>query len=525
MKQKTISQNPDVLKLLADAQRCFEARDFDQANALLQQVLLVEPENIHAINSLATIAIEVNMLDVAEDLLLSALKVDADNTVVIKNLALTYARLKRINKAISTYGKLLTLDNKQAFVHGELARLNLYKGETEQAVKHYRRAFRLEPSDPRNFHGLLQLDFEHVGNNEISVVKKQLKARGLSLASFRSFNFGLAYYYDKCERYDEAFSRCIKANADSTLDAANEYDAAAQEDMVSDIIQTFDADLFKHHAAAGNKTTRPVFIVGMPRSGSTLVEQILATQPQVHAAGELNTIDNLSKAIATATASADDQQTTYPEVLKTIQSEVLTRLADSHDELLGQLATNDESFVTDKMPANFLHLGLIALMFPNAHIIVCERNPLDVCLSCYFQNFAANHPYAGDLLDLGHYYQQYQRLMNHWIKVLPINIHVVNYEELVQQPDAVSQQLMAYMGLNWTPEYRDFHQSGQHVNTASVAQVRKPLYQTSVQRWKHYEQHLKQLIRLLEVKQDQFDKVKAGKLTINRSGESMNVRM
>ena len=481
--------------MLVDAQRCYQIKDFDQANILFQQILANDPENINALNGLSLIAIELGMLDTAKELLQTALRLNGQHPVIIKNLALVYTRLECIDDAIALYERMLRVDMKQVGVHGELARLYLFKGDVENALGNYKQAFRLDPSDPRNIHGLLQLDVKTVSEEDISRVKKQLNTSSLSLKDFRSFYFAMGYYYDKCGRYDQAFESYTAANADSEIDNKISYDAAAQEARVTRLEKVFTAELFeKYTATESNDSKCPVFIVGMPRSGSTLVEQMLATDKQVHAAGELNSIEKISKTLPLLSGGVH----TYPGLLKNIDPEIIRQLADTHEVLLKQLAADGETMVTDKMPANFLHLGLIALMFPNASIVLCQRHPLDVCLSCYFQNFAGSHPYAADLHDMAHYYQQYQRLMNHWLKVLPINIHVVQYEALVQQPDKVSQSLMNYLGLEWNESYRSFHESGESVDTASVAQVRKPLYQSSLQRWRNYENNIKHLVEFFE---------------------------
>jgi hypothetical protein len=149
------------------------------------------------------------------------------------------------------------------------------------------------------------------------------------------------------------------------------------------------------------------------------------------------------------------------------------------------------------MPTNFIYLGLIALLFPNARIIHCRRNPLDLSLSCYFQNFAGDHGYACDLNNIGLYYKQYDRLMSHWKKVLPIEIHTVDYEEIIRKPEFTSKKLIKYIGIEWQDSCMKFYNTRRHVNTASLAQVRKKIYQTSVDRWCHYDKYLHYLKRTL----------------------------
>jgi len=469
-------------RLLEQAQRAHQSQDLERAKDIYQQVLEFDPANVAALHGLGRIAQEIGMLDTAVEFYNAALETDPASAPVIKSLALLFTRQNRIEQAIELYCNLLQLNPVDADACGELARLHLLAGNMVKALEYYNRAFALDPSDPRNVHGLLQLDSQSITPEIIGSIEAQLQQPDLALDKRSSFYFALGAIHDSGGRYDEAFANYTVANLAKPM----AYDAQAHSDLITRIIDTCTPELFNRHAEAGRKTFRPVFIVGMPRSGTTLVEQILASHPDVYAAGELNHIQHLVDALSTD----DKQQLPYPQILDVVSSDDIRHMSESMERLISSLATNDELRVTDKMPLNFLHLGLIALLFPNAHIIHCRRNPLDTCLSCYFQNFSGNHAYAGDLENLGHYYRQYERLMLHWYKVLPVPVHTVDYEKLIDNPESVSRQLLAYSGLEWHDDCLKFHQTRRHVHTASLVQVRQPLYRSSVSRWRHYDKFL-----------------------------------
>jgi hypothetical protein len=218
----------------------------------------------------------------------------------------------------------------------------------------------------------------------------------------------------------------------------------------------------------------------------------LASHPAVFGAGELEDIRKVSQALST-----HYQPVAYPECMNLSGFDVLAGLtAEYHAHLrsLSPVATR----VTDKMPHNFLHLGLIQVLFPGARVIHVSRDPLDTCLSCYFQEFSASHSYAYDLTLLGGYYRQYERLMEHWRRVLDIPMLDVRYEDLVDDQAGTSRRMIEFCGLEWDDRVLRFHETQRNVATPSFEQVRQPMYKKSVQRWKNYEAHLAQLVAALK---------------------------
>jgi hypothetical protein len=229
----------------------------------------------------------------------------------------------------------------------------------------------------------------------------------------------------------------------------------------------------------------------MPRSGTSLAEQILASHPRVRGAGELVDIGKMSTLLPGRLGGE-----AYPDCLERLDRATARTLAEEYQGSLRQHGGAAER-VVDKMPHNYLHLGLIAALFPRSRIVHCRRDPVDTCLSCYFQEFVNPLPYGPDLASLGRYYREYERLMAHYAQVLPLPLFELNYEELTAQQEAVSRRLVEFCGLDWDDRCLRFHETARTVRTSSSLQVRKPMYTSSVGRWKRYEAHLGPLLDAL----------------------------
>lgn len=317
------------------------------------------------------------------------------------------------------------------------------------------------------------------------------KNKGLPEGFICSTKFTLAELYESIGDYDNAFL---------TLKEANDlvpriYNRKKEEEHIERLKKTFTKELFKKLPRATIKSKKPIFILGMPRSGTSLTEQILATHPEVFGAGELSKIGE----IATSISYWCNKNTPFPEIVKELSEDILDKCAKEYLDFIDSLSGGKIPRVTDKMPHNFMYMGLIALIFPEAKIIHCKRNPLDTCLSNYFQHFAAaGLSYAYNLEDLGHFYRLYLDLMQHWREVLPIKFYESEYEELVQNPKEKIKELLEFCELDWYEGCLEFYKTKRDVKTASYDQVRKPLYKKSAGRWKRYEKHLEPLKRVLE---------------------------
>ena len=268
------------------------------------------------------------------------------------------------------------------------------------------------------------------------------------------------------------------------------YDESAGQSLHDNIVRAFDAEIFQRLVDVGDPSAVPIFILGMPRSGSTLIEQILASHPSVQAAGELR---NLS-AVVERSLQSGGRQFAYPEYLSLLGPDDFKRMGQAYLASLPPLPTGKTRLV-DKAPGNFWYVGLIRLALPHAKIIHTVRDPVDTCVSCFSKLFSFGHPFSYDLVELGHYYRRYSNLMDYWRSVLPAgSILDVAYEDVVDDLEGQARRMLDYCGLPWDPACLKFHETERPIITASNVQVRQPLYRTAVSRWRRYEKHLGPLL-------------------------------
>jgi hypothetical protein len=289
--------------------------------------------------------------------------------------------------------------------------------------------------------------------------------------------------------HEQAFRAYQLANALAkrwTLHAGQGFQPAQWHQYVERIADTFDDKRLAEGRRKGRDEDVAILIVGMPRSGTTLVEQILSSHPRLHGAGELTWLSEIAQSLPAA----------YPEGATRIDADTAKSLGGYYLDRLREFA-GDAVRITDKAPVNFLHLGLMALLLPNTRVIHCRRNPLDTCLSCYFTNFTHGHSFTNDFSDLATYYRGYRRLMDHWQEVRPLDLIEVDYESLVADQEGVSRRLVEFCGLDWDPRCLRFHENGRPVATASKLQVREKLFSSSVGRWRVYQRFLTPLIEAL----------------------------
>lgn len=374
-----------------------------------------------------------------------------------------------------------------------LANLHEDLGRRDLAAAVYERLLELAPDEPEvlaRYAGLKS--FSTADDPLIARLRAVLAKPGLNASGRASLGFALGRALDAAQAYDAAFEAYRAANRhsrDSADPASRDYDLTRTERFIDRLIAAFPA------AAAGGPLEaapqaahpRPIFICGMFRSGSTLAEQLIGNHPQVMAGGEL---DFLPRTI-------QNQLAPFPESIAAVPRLRLRALAAEYLDLLHSLAP-EAAFVTDKRPDNFLYLGLIKMLFPDAKIVHTTRDALDNCLSIYFLHLDQSMNYALDLMDTGHYYLQYLRLMAHWKTLFGADIFDLNYDALVAEPEAQIVQLLAFLGLDRDERVLSAPPAGRGIRTASVWQVREPLYRSSSGRARHYERQLQTLRDYLE---------------------------
>ncbi len=284
---------------------------------------------------------------------------------------------------------------------------------------------------------------------------------------------------DRLGQFDAAMEACHQAQRN----ASGAFDKAGFSGRVEDAMATFQAKSLRMFARSGIRSELPVFVVGMPRSGTTLVEQIIAAHPMAFGGGELSELDSIAHSITTETQSMH----TYPSCLADVSPAVADRLALRHLSMLKRLG-GDAERVTDKMLDAWQHIGLIWMLFPGARIIHIQRDPLDVCLSCYTRPL--NMPYVSNLEHLGFVARQFERLMGHWKATLDIPALTIRYEDLVADQQNTTRRIIDFVGLPWNDSCLRYYESRRKVTTLSFDQVNKPIYDSSIGRWRHYDQHL-----------------------------------
>jgi tetratricopeptide (TPR) repeat protein len=312
-----------------------------------------------------------------------------------------------------------------------------------------------------------------------------LLAKRLPIAHEIALRYALGKYYDDVRQYEDAFSEYRRANELSKRHISK-YDRGKLTEQVDEVIDRFGSAFVRESHPGASESELPVFVIGMPRSGTSLSEQILASHPEIFGAGEPRFWDGAFAAFT----SVPPQRNARARAFSGMAHDYLQRISP----LAGAARR-----VVDKMPANFLYAGLIHAVFPRAKILHMQRDPLDTCLSVYFQNFAALHPYAADLDDLAHYYSEYVRITNHWRAVLPASTLLeIPYEALIEDQEYWSRRMLEFIGMPWDPRCLDFHQTQRVIITASRWQVRQRINAGSVGRWRNYERHVAPLRPLLD---------------------------
>jgi len=448
----------------------------------------------------------------------AALRLRPDVAEIHYRVAMGLWQIERSDLARDHLLEALRLRPDYAAAHGALGRLLLIVGQIEPAARHARRAVELAPDSaefavalasvleadrdsPAAWEILDRLmaaghEFTRLAllfaimapqqNREIEalvMVDRCLATAPMALPRWRaSLHFAAANLLDRMGRYDEAFAHAAAGNAARGVG----YEPGQAQRPVQTFIEYFTRPTLRRlpRATHGNET--PVFIVGVPRSGTTLVEQILASHPAVYGAGELDWVFGLWE---TAVQKHGSPFTPITHCLDRMTARDLDKLAEQYLAPLAALGFA-AARITDKMPTNFLHLGLISLLFPQARIIHVRRDPLDTCLSCYMTDFAAGHDFTTSLSSLGHFHGQYDRLMAHWKNVLDVPIIEVAYEELVTDVEGQSRRMIEFLDLPWDDRCLRFYENTRFIATASNAQVRRPIYQKSISRWRNYEKHL-----------------------------------
>lgn len=391
--------------------------------------------------------------------------------------------------------------------HVLLARLLRVLGRFDDSLDSLTRALAVAPDDPEVLIALAEHHGAALPDDLLERLRAAAERADQAGGGGAAARFALAQALDARGSHRAAFAEFVRANETrraALARAGRIYDPARQERDIDRLIAVFTPEFFAEaQAVAGFRSELPVFVTGMPRSGTTLVEQILASHSAVHAAGELRLVADITALLPEQPGPRGEGAAAplYPECLVPLPADRLRRIAEDHVDRLAALAQAagraGARRVVDKQPLNFLHLGLIALLWPQARIIHCRRDPRDTLLSCYTQSFETQYAWCWDQGSLAHFHRQHDRLMAHWRRVLPAPMLEIDYETLVADAAGEARRLVEFTGLAWEDSCADFHRTDRPVATASVFQVRRPIYASAVGKWRHYEAELQPLIKAL----------------------------
>ncbi|RWG85401.1 sulfotransferase [Mesorhizobium sp.] len=463
---------------------------FDNEKALryFARAVAEEPRNPYYHLSLGETYLKLSEFTPAIRHFQQALALKPDLVEALCALGDAYKAFDKGEMALPLFEKALKIDRDHPAARLGLPRALASLGRMDEAAAHFKEAIDRRIALPAAYNALVHTRKFTEEPPELAAILTELRDLDHGSEGAAELYSAAGKVFNDLRRYKEAMDHFKKGNQARD----QKFDLGSYRRWVDAMIETFTPELVASLAAYGNPSEVPVFVVGMPRSGTTLTEQICASHPDVHGAGELSKLRRIANAIGLKGSSETD----LGKSIATITPELAKTLAAEHLAYLRERAP-DAFRIVDKMPHNFELIGLIGILFPNARIIHCRRDAIDNCISCFVLQFSGAHSYTGDLQTLGLYYREYDRLMRHWSKVLPDRIFENRYETLIEDQEEQSRRLIDYLGLPWDDACLRYFERDGSVNTFSRWQVRQPIYKSSVKRWKNYESEIQSLIGAL----------------------------
>ena len=462
----------------------------NDAERLLRHALQQSAHNPLAWRGLGQALVALGRLEEADAAARRLTKIEPENPQTWIMIGSVSTRLMRQEEALEAYEQAARLKPEEVRLRMSIGHIHKTLGRRNESEAAYKAALAIDPGIAEAYWSLADLKNYTFSDAEIAAMQYLLTNDKIERSNTAQLHFALGKALEQRHQYDDAFTYYARGNALRRLDAP--FDVEHFERRTSRIRAFFDSAFFVSRAGSGNPDPAPIFIVGLPRSGSTLVEQILASHSRVEGTMELPNIINITHQFDDMVASRDG----YPETVGTAPVGLLTALGSRYLEETAPLRTGREHF-TDKLPNNFSHVGLIHAILPQAIIIDARRHPMDCCFSTFKQHFAEGQTFSYDLEDLGRYYRCYLSLMDHWDAVLPGKVLHLQYEDLVRDPEVSIRRLLDHCRLPFEAACLSFHQTRRSVRTASAEQVRQPIYTSGVGYWRHFERELQPLRQAL----------------------------
>tara|TARA_X000000950_G_C13873770_1_gene643997 strand:+ start:117 stop:2078 length:1962 start_codon:yes stop_codon:yes gene_type:complete len=519
---KTFFENNEDYGLLYKGVRHLNASRYRKAEDAFKKVLIEDENNIDALRFMGILAFKSGNHDIAEAMLTKALKLDPTYTLVWANLAQVFSVTAQLNKAKKSFKNILNMEPKNGLIWAEygtvLTKLANYKegrdaylkalefkpdsprvhlslghvyktmGEIDNSVNSYKNTIIQNNHSGEAYWSLANLKTYSFSENEINKMEETLK-EDMSDIERSQMHFALGKAYEVKKDFDNSFKNYHEGN--KVKKGLIKYSSDDTTENTKRILNFFNQENIQNLSKSSSNNKDPIFVLGMPRSGSTLVDQIISSHSKVDGTQELPNI------IKIAAELNNDSQNTYPEVLKELDN---TKLSDLGKNYITETAWARENapFFVDKMPNNFIHIGLIKTILPNAKIIDTRRDPMDTCFSCFKQFFARGQLFTYSLEDLGKYYTDYIRAMNHWHNIYGKDIFTVHYDNVVNETEETIRELIDYCNLPFEQECLEFYKSSRPVKTPSAEQVRQPIYKSGLNYWKNYDKHLLPLKKIID---------------------------
>lgn len=486
--RQALAIRPDYAKALNNLGIALREKGDATATACFRQAVAIQPDYVDALGNLGGQLQIRYEYEGAVECYQRLLAISPENVDALCNLGYSLRSLGRLEEAGDVLQRALSVNPDSADAYVNLAALYIDQGKFDDVQAALAKALALVP-EHNGALGLLTTSRKMTLEDSawLDTVSRLVQQETLPPRKKYDLYFALGKFYDDTKQYDLAFDAYTKANT-LQRSLAGGFDRQKFSRLVDKLIKTYDSEYFSAMSGRGSLSELPVIIAGMPRSGTSLMEQVIASHPQVYGAGELffwlrwfeeNKLRLLAGKL-NDDAFLITTATRYEQHLRQYSSEALR--------------------IVDKMPSNFMLLGLLHLIFPRARLIHMRRNPVDTCLSIYFQNLSVSHEYGNDLDDLAYYYREYDRLMCHWRQVIPGDrLLEVKYESLLEDQEGWSRRIMDFVGLEWDAGCLDFHRTERRVGTSSNWQVRQKIYHSSRERWRHYEKYVGKLLGLLEL--------------------------
>jgi tetratricopeptide (TPR) repeat protein len=457
----------------------------DKALPAYQKAIELRPDYVEAHMGLASVYMEIESLTDAEMSVKRALEIDPEKAEAQSMLGGIYNEMPHLERADACYSRALELNPELVSAYLGRGHLHMESGEFDIAEECFTKALEVEPKTLAIRFAFTQLKKVRQDSEHFRVLREIQEPDSLRGNEAINYYYAMGKCHDDTGNHERAFEYYLKG-AKLKRDTVS-YDPNVNTRLIEQITSIFSKDWIEQHKGGGNDSTVPIFVLGMPRSGTTLTEQIIASHPDVYGAGELRDMKEIAGRLVTPAGKE------FPRNLSGLNPQGLKLLGDEYTKRIAERALGSPH-VTDKMPGNFQLVGLIHLILPNAKIIHIMRNPLDTCISGFTRLFRHGQSQSYDLYEQGCFYRDYHRLMQHWRAVLPQgSFYDVQYEELVQDNENQVRRLIDYCALDWDDACLESHKTKRTVKTASITQVRQPIYTTSLERWRRYEKFLEPL--------------------------------